>query len=244
MGFKYQKGPERQVDVCMEMNKTKKAAHQPVFQIKFHLYRQIDTKRHGQEVHSAVRKEYVEAFIYGRNKKNRSTYQGIVKMENGELWKKEVNADRVYPEKADFMDILVLFVHLSEIGALSSGDMEKELIFSSDSLLLPLELPLEQPRNYRKKLERLILQARGAAQLERCIFLEKLQKIWDSWREDSDYMVEQYPKELEEELREQVERLKEWEERLKKAEADMNKKTAGVPAYRWNKAMEEYGILY
>lgn len=228
----------------MEMNKTKKAGHQPVFQIKFHFYRQIDTKRHGQETHCATRNEYVEALVYGRNKKNRSIYQGVIRMEGGELWKKEVNAGKVYPEKADFMDILVLFVHLGEIGALPSGDMEKELIFSSRSLLFPLELPMEQPRNYRKKLEGLILQAKGEAQLERCVFLEKLQRIWDNWKDDSDYMVEQYPKELEAELKEQVERLKEWEERLKNAELEMNKKSAGVPAYRWNKAMEEYGILY
>lgn len=228
----------------MEVNKTKKTGHQPVFQIKFHYYRQIDTKRYGQQEHSATRNEYVEAFVYGRNKKNRSIYQGVIKMESGELWKKEVNVGKVFPEKADFIDMLVLFVHLSEIGALPSGDMEKELIFSSQSLLFPLELPLEQQRNYRKKLERLILQARGEAQLERCVFLEKLQRIWDNWRDDTDYMVEQYPKELEEELREQIERLKEWEERLKNKEREIDKKNAGVPAYRWNKAMEEYGILF
>ena len=181
----------------METNKSKKAGHQPVFQIKFHYYRQIDTKRHGQESYSALRNEYVEAFIYGRNKKNRNIYHGVVKMEGGEIWKKEVNVLKVYPEKADFMDILVLLVHLSEIGVLASGEMEKELIFSSRSLLFPLELPMDQPRNYRKKLDGLILQAKGEEQPDRCVFLEKLQRLWNNGEKDSDYTVEQYPKELE-----------------------------------------------
>lgn len=227
----------------MEMNKTKKTGHQPIFQIKFHFFRQIDTKRRSQEAHSASRKEYVEAYIYGRNRKNKNTYQGVVKSEGQELWKKEVNAGKVYPEKADFIDILILFVHLGEIGALSPGEIEKELIFSSHSLLFPLEFPLEQTRNYRKKLEELILEARGAAQLDRCVFLEKLLRIWDNWKEDTDYMMEQYPKELEEELKQQIEKLKEWE-MLSQANSEKEKLQGGIPAYRWNKAMEEYGILY
>lgn len=227
----------------MEEKKNNKKGHQPIFQIKFHYYRQIDTRRRGQEVHSATRKEDLEAFIYSRNRR-RQIYQGIVKLAGEELWKKEVNVGKINTVRADFLDILVLLVHLGEIGALRQGDLEKEIIFSEHSLLFPMEFPLEQERNYRKKLENLILESRGEKQPERCVFLEKLLKLWDSWKDDSDYLMEQYPKELEEELREQLEKLKEWEERISQTEPEKINTAQVVPAYRWNKAMEEYGILY